>query len=78
MLILLILIIILFYQKSQYITNLKSIAEIREKEKERVYERKLLKDRLIEDEKFGSTEKFVTSAYKQKLMENKKWELQDR
>ena len=55
--------------KPRYIEKLKSTAEIREKEKERIYERRLLKERKAEDELFPETEKFVTRAYKEKMME---------
>lgn len=53
-------------------------AKIREKEKERVYEKKLLKERLEEDKIYGDQPKFLTSAYKKKLMEQKKWEYEER
>jgi coiled-coil domain-containing protein 55 len=54
------------------------MAKIREKEKERIYERKLLKERQVEDAQFGDQPKFITSAYKQKLLEEKKWNYEDR
>ena len=40
--------------------------------------RRLLKERQQEDAEFGDMPKFVTSAYKQKLMEDQKWEYEDR
>jgi len=63
---------------SRYISDLKSAALVREKEKDRVYERRLLKERELEDKEFGDTEKFVTQAYKEKLLEQRKWEYEDR
>ena len=57
---------------------MKSTAKVREKEKERIFEKKLLKERKEEDEKFGDQEKFVTSAYKQKMLEAQKWEYEDK
>jgi hypothetical protein len=51
---------------------------MREKEKERVYEKKLLKERTEEDKEFGDKPKFMTSAYKKKLLEDQKWEYEDR
>jgi len=65
-------------KKSQYISKLKATAAVREKEKDRIYERRLLKERQQEDAEFGDKPKFVTSAYKQKLMEDRKWEYEDR
>lgn len=47
---------------------------MREKEKERVYEKQLLKERQIEDKEFGDKPKYMTTAYKKKLVEDKKWE----
>jgi coiled-coil domain-containing protein 55 len=57
---------------------LLSTAKIREKEKERVFERQLLKERTVEDAEYADKEKFMTSAYKKKLLEDKKWEYEDR
>ena len=56
-----------------------NMAKVREKEKERIYERKLLKERQVEDAQFGADQpKFITAAYKQKLAEEKIWEYEDR
>ena len=65
-------------QESRYISNLMTTAGIREKEKDRAYDRKLLKERKLEDAEFGDKAKFMTSAYKQKLVEDQKWETDDR
>jgi coiled-coil domain-containing protein 55 len=65
-------------QKSRYVNNLLSTAKMRDKEKERVYEKKLLKERTEEDKEFGDKPKFMTSAYKKKLLEDQKWEYEDR
>lgn len=46
---------------------------VREKERDRIYEKKLLKERELEDKEFADQPKFMTSAYKQKLIEDKKW-----
>ena len=67
-----------FAQESRYISNLMTTASIREKEKDRAYDRKLLKERKLEDAEFGDKAKFMTSAYKQKLVEDQKWEKDDR
>lgn len=53
-------------------------AKVREKERERIYEKKLLKERQVEDEQFGEQPKFLTTAYKQKLLENQQWEYEDK
>ncbi len=65
---------------------------MREKEKDRIYERFvcqfcalahllcriLLKERKQEDAEFGDKDKFITSAYKKKLIEDQKWEYEDK
>jgi hypothetical protein len=53
-------------------------ASVRGKERDRIYEKKLLKDRKLEDEEYGDKPKFMTTAYKQKLIEDKKWEVEDK
>ena len=65
-------------QKSKYVGHLQSVAKVREIESDRRYERKLLKERKEEDEEFGDKQKFVTSAYRKKLLEEQKWEYEDR
>jgi len=57
---------------------LLATSKMREKEKERVFEKNLLKERKVEDAEFGDKDKFVTAAYKKKLLEDKKWEYEDR
>jgi coiled-coil domain-containing protein 55 len=68
----------LIYQKSRYISNLMNTASVRGKERDRIYEKKLLKDRKLEDEEYGDKPKFMTTAYKQKLIEDQKWEVEDK
>jgi len=48
-------------------------AEHRKQEQDILYERKLRKEREKEDHLYDDRDKFVTSSYKQKLMEQKKW-----
>ena len=67
-----------YLQKARYVNNLLTTAKIREKEKERVYEKQLLKERQIEDKEFGDKPKYMTAAYKKKLIEDKKWEYEDK
>jgi coiled-coil domain-containing protein 55 len=42
------------------------------------FERRLLKERQQEDHLFEGKEKFITSAYRKKLEEDKKWVEQER
>lgn len=53
-------------------------AKMREREKERVYEKKLLKEQKEEDELYGDQPKFITNAYKQKLLEDQKWDYENK
>lgn len=64
--------------KSRYIGQLQAVAKVREIESDRRYERKLLKERKEEDEQFGDKQKFVTSAYRKKLLEEEKWAYEDK
>ena len=64
--------------KPKYIESIIATSKIREKEQERMKERKLIRERQKEDELYGDTEKFMTSAYKKKLEEEKKWEYEDK
>ena len=66
-----------------YVHNLKAAAIVREKEKDRLFEKKMIKERELEEANGEVADdkkdvKFVTSAYKQKLMEQRKWELEDK
>ena len=70
--------IIFSFQKARYISNLLTTASVRGKEKDRIYEKKLLKERKVEDEQFGDKPKFMTTAYKLKLIEDQKWENMDK
>ena len=65
-------------QKARYISNLMTTASVRGKERDRIYEKKLIKERQIEDQEYGDKPKFVTSAYKQKLIDDEKWEAEDK
>lgn len=63
--------------ESRYIQSLKATAKVRDREKERIFEKLLLKEREKEDAEFGDKPKFVTSAYKEKLKEMEKWDYED-
>lgn len=66
-------------KRSKYVESIMNLSKVREKEQARIYERKLLKERKAEDELYGaSTEKFVTSAYRDKLAQDAKWEYEDK
>ncbi|PON50908.1 hypothetical protein PanWU01x14_220400 [Parasponia andersonii] len=65
-------------RKPKYIQNLLRKAELRQKEQEIVYERKLAKERSQEDHLYADKDKFVTSAYKKKLVEQAKWMEEER
>lgn len=56
-------------RKPKYITGLLKAAEVKKKEEERRLERKVQKEREAEGEMYADKEKFVTSAYKQKMVE---------
>ncbi|KAI1894082.1 hypothetical protein AGOR_G00130330 [Albula goreensis] len=56
-------------RKPKYISQLLHAVEERKKEQERREERKIQKERETEGEQFKDKEAFVTSAYRQKLLE---------
>ncbi|XP_020587611.1 nuclear speckle splicing regulatory protein 1-like [Phalaenopsis equestris] len=60
-------------REPKYITSIIETVKKREREHEIIYERKLLKERSKDDHIYEDKEKFVTSAYKQKLGERTKW-----
>jgi len=66
-------------KESRYIGNLMKQAQLRQIEKDRIYERKLQKEAEEEAKERGEAEmKFVTGAYKAKLKEQKRWELEEK
>lgn len=64
-------------KQPKYIANLMEKAKIREIEGERIRERRLLNERKAEDALYGDKEKLISSSYKRKLMEMKKWDAED-
>lgn len=60
-------------RKPKYIQALKQKAEIRKKEQDIAYERRLLKERKADDHLYTQKDAFITQAYKNKLMEDKYW-----
>ncbi|KAJ8391429.1 hypothetical protein AAFF_G00089030 [Aldrovandia affinis] len=61
-------------RKPKYITHLLHAVEERKKEQERRDERKIQKEREMEGEEFKDKDAFVTSAYRQKLLERQEEE----
>ncbi|KAL5213931.1 hypothetical protein ABZP36_003083 [Zizania latifolia] len=64
---------IMLVLQSKYIAALKEKAEQRKREQDIIYERKLHKERSKEDHLYADKDKFVTSAYRKKLEEERKW-----
>jgi hypothetical protein len=65
--------------KSQYIGNLKSMASVRERENDAIFEKKIAREQEVEEEELGvATERFVTQAYKLKLQEKAQWKEEER
>ncbi|CAN9501134.1 unnamed protein product [Ophioblennius macclurei] len=58
-------------KRPKYIQQLMKAVDDRKKEQERREERKIQKEREAEGEQFADKEAYVTSAYKQKLLEQK-------
>ncbi|XP_015577645.1 nuclear speckle splicing regulatory protein 1 [Ricinus communis] len=65
-------------RKPKYIEALMKKAEIRQREHEIIYEKKLTKERTKDDHLYADKDKFVTSAYKKKLAEQAKWMEEER
>lgn len=53
-------------------------AELKKMEQDRYYERRLAKERKEEDELYKDKDKYITSAYRKKMEEQKKWETLDK
>ena len=68
----------LFLLQPRYIQLLKEKTKEREKYREVVYERKIAKERSQADHLYADKDKFVTSAYKKKLEEQKIWMEEER
>ena len=64
-------------KESRYIQQLKKSADIRKVDEERIFQMKLKKEADAEAHIFGDKEKFVTSAYKEKLAEMGRWKDED-
>ncbi len=60
-------------REPKYIKQLLAKAEERKRDDELYYEKKLLREQADEAAEFGTTDKFVTSAYRQKMEQNRLW-----
>ncbi|CAM6101392.1 unnamed protein product [Calypogeia fissa] len=65
-------------REPKYIKKLIDKAKVRQTEHDMAYERRLTKEREKEDHLYGDKDKFVTSAYKKKLIEMGKWKEEER
>ncbi|WCJ41888.1 Coiled-coil domain-containing protein 55 (DUF2040) [Euphorbia peplus] len=65
-------------RKPRYIEALMKKAQLRQREHEVIYEKKLAKERSKEDHLYEGKDKFVTTAYKKKLAEQAKWMEEER
>lgn len=65
-------------RRPRYIAAILEQTERRKKEQDITYERQLLKERKKEDHLYEDKEQFVTSAYRKKLEEDKKWQERER
>jgi len=61
-------------RKPKYIHALLEKAAIRNREQDIIYSRMLQKERETEGNTYAGKEKFITSAYKKQLQENKLWQ----
>ena len=59
-------------KKSKYIEAMRATARRRQVVSDRVYERKLQREREEDEDEFGDKEKFVTSGYREKLEADRK------
>jgi len=64
-------------RQSKYIAELKTKAAEREREQEMVHERKMVREVEKEEHLYGNKEKFITSAYRKKLEEDRVWQEQE-
>ena len=60
--------------KASYIEGMKAKADVRSKERERASDKRIIKEREKEDEQYGDQPKFITSAYKAKLVEDARFD----
>ena len=65
-------------RKSQYMTSLRKMAEVRERDRRIAEDRKMQREREAEGNDFADKEKFVTEAYKKQQEENRKLEEEER
>jgi len=61
-------------RQPRYIQAILDKTKERKREQDLIYDRKLQREKEAEGALFGDKEKFITAAYKQKLIEQKKWQ----
>ncbi|CAK7229209.1 hypothetical protein SBRCBS47491_007168 [Sporothrix bragantina] len=65
-------------RKPQYMTNIRKMAEVRERDRRIAEDKKMQRERDAEGDAFDDKETFVTEAYKQQQEENKRLEEAER
>ncbi|TPX17335.1 uncharacterized protein E0L32_012190 [Thyridium curvatum] len=65
-------------RKPQYMSNLKKMAEVRERDRKIAEDKKMQRDREAEGDEYADKEKFVTEAYKKQQEENRRLEEEER
>mmetsp|Transcript_12355 Transcript_12355/g.36284 ORF Transcript_12355/g.36284 Transcript_12355/m.36284 type:complete len:359 (-) Transcript_12355:188-1264(-) len=67
-------------KESRYVSNLLKTAEVRQREREVVEERRIARENAAnaDNEEYQGKEKFVTKAYRRKLEERERWEEEQR
>ncbi len=65
-------------RKPQYMSHLKKMAEIRERDRRIAEDKKMQREREAEGEEFADKEKFVTEAYTKQQEENRRLEEEER
>ncbi|KIH90615.1 coiled-coil domain containing protein [Sporothrix brasiliensis 5110] len=65
-------------RKSQYMSNIRKMAEVRERDRRVAEDKKMQRERAAEGDAFDDKETFVTEAYKQQQEENKRLEEAER
>lgn len=65
-------------RRSRYMTDLKAMAKVRERDKQLAEDKKIAREREAEGDEFADQEKFVTEAYKRQQEENKRQEEEER
>lgn len=65
-------------RKPQYMSSLRKMAEVRERDRRIAEDKKMQRERVAEGDEFVDKEKFVTEAYKRQQEENRRLEEEER